>query len=192
MAAGLLLANGDATAAACESDWPTAVVQSIGTLLSGRPAACLDWINYTGGSEIVQLGHCGVGICGQMASGECRGAACDAIAVHPVIRLGGGTMGPVHIGQFEFGTKTGLCIARDPDGAFKILAFRGESSAQTARGLACCAADVAVADYRRLNRLLLEGGFPHHLAVAMGDICEEVRMLCNFLGVHYESPHDDG
>jgi L-fucose isomerase-like protein len=42
-AMGLLLANGDVAAAACESDWPTAVAQSIGTLLSGSPAACLDW-----------------------------------------------------------------------------------------------------------------------------------------------------
>ena len=37
LAMGLLLANGDLTAAACESDWPTAVAQSIGTLLSGQP-----------------------------------------------------------------------------------------------------------------------------------------------------------
>lgn len=48
LAMGLLLANGDLTSAACESDWPTAVAQSIGTLLSGKPAACLDWVNYTG------------------------------------------------------------------------------------------------------------------------------------------------
>ena len=56
---GLPLANGDVTAAACESDWPTTVLQTIGTLLSGRPAACLDCVNYTGGSEIIQLGYCG-------------------------------------------------------------------------------------------------------------------------------------
>jgi L-fucose isomerase-like protein len=187
---GLLLANGDLTAAACESDWPTAVAQSMGTLLSGRPAACLDWVNYTGGSEIIQLGHCGVGICGQMALGHCRGAVYDAIALHPVIRLGGGTMGPVHIGQFEFGPKTGLCLTRDPDGRFKLLAFRGESSPQTAQGLAYSAVDMAVTDYQKLNRQVLEGGFPHHLAVALGDICQEVRMLCKFLGVEYVGPHD--
>jgi len=190
LAMGLLLANGEITAAACESDWPTAVAQSIGTMLSGRPAACLDWVDYTGGSEIIQLGHCGMGICGMMAPGECRGAAGDAVAVHPVIRQGGGTVGPVHIGQFEFGPKTGLCLARDPDGGFKLLAFRGESSPRTAQGKAYSAADVHVPDYRKLNRLVLEGGFPHHLAVAMDDITEEVRMLCTFLGVRYVSPHE--
>jgi L-fucose isomerase-like protein len=190
LAMGLLLANGDLTAAACESDWPTAVAQSIGTLLSGKPAACLDWVNYTGGSEIVQLGHCGMGICGQMATGEVSGAICDAIALHPVIRQGGGTMGPVEIGQFEFGPKTGLCLTRDPGGGFKLLTFRGESSPETAQGMTYSAADIKVAEYAKLNRLVLEGGFPHHLAVAMGDISEDVRLLCAFLGVGYVSPHD--
>jgi L-fucose isomerase-like protein len=190
LAMGLLLANGDLAAAACESDWPTAVAQSIGTLLSGKPAACLDWVNYTGGSEIVQLGHCGMGICGQMASGQVGGAAGDAIALHPVIRQGGGTMGPVEIGQFAFGPKTGLCLTRDPAGGFRLLAFRGESSPETARGMAYSAADIKVADHARLNRFVLEGGFPHHLAVAMGDVREDARLLCTFLGIEYVSPDD--
>ena len=43
---------------------------------------------------------------------------------------------------------------------------------------------------RKLNRLVLEGGFPHHLAKAMDNVCEDVRMLCTFLGVEYVSPHD--
>ena len=187
---GLLLANGDVTSAACEGDWPTAVAQTIGTLLSNRPAACLDWISYTGASEIIQLGHCGVGICGQMASGQCRGAPCEAVALHPVIRQGGGKMGPVLIGQFAFGPKTGLCLTQDAEGRFKLLAFRGESSPETAKGWAYIASDIRVPDYRKLNRLVLDGGFPHHLAMAMDDISEDVRMLCTLLGVQYVSPHD--
>ena len=187
---GLLLANGDVTAAACESDWPTAVVQSIGTLLSGSPAACLDWVNYTAGSPIVQLGHCGVGICGRMETGECGGRASDVIALHPVIRQGGGTMGPVHIGQFEFGPKTGLCLTRDPDGRFKLLAFGGQSDRESARGLTYSAVDMVVADSVRLNRLVLEGGFPHHLAVVLGDVRQDVRLLCTLLGVAYVDPQD--
>jgi L-fucose isomerase-like protein len=190
LAMGLLLSNGDLAAAACESDWPTAVAQSIGTLLSGRPAACLDWVNYTGGSEIVQLGHCGMGICGQMATGPGSGAVRDVIAVHPVIRQGGGLMGPVHIGQFEYGPKTGLCLTREPGGGLKLLAFRGESGPDTAHGLAYSAADIRVADFARLNRLVLDHGFPHHLAVAMGDISEDARLLSAFLGIEYVSPHD--
>jgi L-fucose isomerase-like protein len=190
VAMGLLLANGDLTAAGCESDWPTAVVQTIGTLLSGRPAACLDWVNYTGGSEVIQLGHCGAGICGEMASGTCGGGVCDAIALHPVIRQGGGTMGPVHIGQFAFGAKTGLCLTQDRSGGFKLLGFRGESNPQTSRGLTYSAVDMAVPDYVRLNRLVLDEGFPHHLAVAMSDITDDVRLLCKFLAVRYLTPHD--
>jgi L-fucose isomerase-like protein len=186
---GLLLANGDLAAAGCEGDWPTAVVQTIGTLLSGRPAACLDWVNYTGGSEIVQLGHCGVGICGQMASGSCRGTPCDLVAINPVLRQVGETKGPMLVGQFAFGPKTALCVAEDQNG-FKLLVVRGESSPETARGIMYSAVDMAVPDYRRLNRLVLDEGFPHHLAVAMADIAEDVRMLCRFLGVRYVSPHE--
>ena len=45
---GWLLSEGIVRAAACEGDWPTAVCQSIATLLSGKPAACLDFINQVG------------------------------------------------------------------------------------------------------------------------------------------------
>jgi len=186
LAMGLLLSNGELASAACEGDWPTAVAQTIATLLSGRPAACLDWVNQTGGSEVIQLGHCGMGICGQMA----EDAGCDAVAVHPVIRQEGKTMGPVMIGQFEYGPKTGLCLNRDPGGEFKLLTFEGESTPQSVKGLIYSAADIVVSDPVKLDRLVLEGGFPHHLAVAMGDIREDVRMLCAFLGVGYVSPHD--
>jgi L-fucose isomerase-like protein len=188
MAIGLLLGNGDVTAATCESDWPIAIMQSIGTLLGDKPAACLDWVNYTGGSEIIQLGHCGVGICGGMAEGSCHGSSCDEVTVHPVLRLAGEQMGPVITGQYEFGAKTGLSLAPQPDGSVKILIFKGASNANTAKGIKYVAADVAVADHKKLNRMILEGGFSHHLAVAMADIGEETRMLFDFLGVPWVSP----
>ena len=198
MAMGQLLARGDVTAAGCEGDWPTAVAQTIGTLLTGKPAACLDWVNYTAGSEIVQLGHCGMGICGHMAPCAARaskgGASPDsptnAIACHPVLRQFGKTMGPVHIGQFEYGPKTGLCILRTTDGRFKLLSFRGESSPQTAKGILYSATDVKVSDPVRLNRLIIEHGFPHHLAVALGDMSAEVAMLCGYLGIEHVTPDE--
>lgn len=34
----------------------------MGTLLTGLPAAFLDFVNWTHDSDILQLGHCGVGI----------------------------------------------------------------------------------------------------------------------------------
>lgn len=192
LALGLLLGNRDVTAAACESDWPTAVAQTIGTLLSGRPAACLDWVNHTGSSEIVQLGHCGVGICGQMAPNDScsTGCLCDAVTLSLVLRQAGIEMGPAITGQFEYGPKTGLCLAAGPEGKFRMLCVRGESSPDTAQRLNYVAADIRVPRYEKLNQLILEYGFPHHLAVAMGDICEDVRILCGYLGVDYISPDD--
>jgi L-fucose isomerase-like protein len=191
MAMGLLLANEDIASASCESDWPTAVVQTAATLLSGRPAPCLDWINYTGGSPVIQLGHCGMGICGSMAAGR-QGCGCETVGLHPVIRQGGGTMGPVHMGQFEYGPKTGVCITRDRSGNFEVLVFRGESSEKSARGLKYSAADMEVANHKKLNRIVLKHGFPHHLAVALGDISEDMRMLCELLEIDYINPDDAG
>ncbi len=190
LAMGLLLAHGELTAASCESDWPTAVAQSMATLLSGSPALCLDWVNYTGGSDTVQLGHCGMGLCGGMAKNPEQGcgAVCDAIAHHPVLRQVGRQMGPVHIGQLQYGTKTGLCLMQAPDGRFKMLAFTGESSEKTAKGLAYSATDIAVPKFRELNSLILEHGFPHHLAVAFGDVLKDVELVCRYLDVEFYTP----
>ncbi len=182
LATGLLLGKGDVTASGCEGDWPTAVAQSLGALLTGRPAACFDWVNDVGAAEVVQLGHCGAGICGQMACGR------DIISHHPVLRHVGKTAGPVHVGQFQHGPKTGLCLLHEASGKFKLLVFRGESGPDTDLGMDYSAADVRVKNPRRLHRLILDHGFPHHLALAFGDVSEEARMVCQFLGVEFVSP----
>ena len=74
---------------------------------------------------------------------------------------------------------------------FKMLAFTGESRPDTAHRLRYCAADVEVRNHRKLNALILEHGFPHHLAVVMGDISQELNWLCDFYGIAYISPDTD-
>jgi L-fucose isomerase-like protein len=184
LAMAQLLGNGDLSAAACEGDWPTAVMQTIGTLLSGKPAACLDWVNYTGGSDVIQLGHCGFGICGSMGCGKSP----EAITVHPVLRQAGKSVGPVLTGQFAYGAKTGICLTTKPDGSYQLLSFEGESSQNTDQGMKYSAADIRVPEYKRLNEIVLEHGFPHHLAVAEGQHNSALKMLCTLLGVEHVSP----
>lgn len=214
MAIGWLLSERVVTAASCESDWPMAVVQSIGTYLSGKPAACLDFVNFIGGSDIIQLGHCGVGIPGLMANndpslmkkvansggrvpeelkrkilaGEIK--VNEAIAEHSAIRQAGQKIGPVYIGQFQYGPKTGINLIRDRNGNFKMLVFRGESSPQTTKNMLYSAADIRMERYRELSDLIIKHGFSHHLAVAMDDICEELKILCDYYGIEYISPHN--
>jgi len=202
---GWLLSKRDITAASCEGDWPTAVTQSIGTLLSGKPAACLDFVNYLGRSPIVQLGHCGVGIAGFMApnqlgleggvseeinekimSGKIK--VNDAIAEKSPERQGEQKIGPAHIGQFQYGVKTGINLIQDKNEKFKMLVFTGENKPKTAKGLLYCAADVEVQNYQRLNELILEHGFSHHLAMAFGDISKELAILCDYYGIEYITP----
>ena len=177
-----LQTKGIIRAAACESDCGTAVIQSMATLLAGAPAACLDFVNYTGRCSCVELGHCGVGIAGQMGDDE-------AIAYKSPDRQGGDPPhAPALIGQFAYGEKTGLSITQDAQGNFKMLTFTGASSPQTAQHKKYSAADLLMQDYQALNDLILEHGFPHHLAVAMRDISREVEEVCAVLGITNYNP----
>ncbi len=179
---GWLLSERVVRAAACEGDWPTAVCQSMGSLLSGQPAACLDFINQVGAQHVVQLAHCGVGIPCLMEDGKLGEISPD--------RQAGVLMGPTCIGQFRYGTKTGISMIQDRDGKFKMLVFTGESRPDTRQGLLVAAADVEVAQPEKLNRLILTHGFAHHLAVAMGDISQELKLLCEFYGIEYVNPDE--
>jgi L-fucose isomerase-like protein len=205
------LANRDVTAFACESDWPGAVLQTMGTLLSGKPAAFLDFVNWRPGSNILQLGHCGIGIPGimepenpalldrakkegqpplklkaQVLAGEV--AVTDAILEHGVSREAGVNVGPSVIGQFQYGTKTGIDMVQTPEGRLKMLVFTGRSSADTARNILYSGSDLQVNDYQRLFQLKRDHGFSHHLAVAVGDISQELKELCAYYGIEYISP----
>ncbi|MBN1918500.1 MAG: hypothetical protein JW889_11375 [Verrucomicrobia bacterium] len=213
LAMGQLLADGVVTGAGCESDCLIAVAQSFATHLSGRPSACLDFVNFIGGSDVVQLGHCGVGIPGLMAPNDAKlGAACagcarvpdelreritrgevkvnDAITTSGPPRHGGFTTGPNLVGQFQYGVKTGVCLIESGD-SYKMLAFTGENSPETAKGMLYTAADVRVRNHKRLHELILEHGFAHHLAVAMGDITGELEDLCCYYGIVYYNPDKD-
>lgn len=180
---GWLLSERVVRAAACEGDWPTAVCQSIGSLLSGQPAACLDFINQVGAQRVVQLAHCGVGIPCLMEDAQVGEISPD--------RQSGASIGPTCIGQFCYGVKTGIGMIQDSDGRFKMLVFTGESRPDTRQNLLVAAADVEVARPAKLNRLILEHGFAHHLAVAVGDISQELKLLCDFYGIEYVNPDDE-
>jgi len=175
-----LMSEGVVAAAACEGDWPTAVAQLIGAHITGRPAACLDFVNHTASSDIVQLGHCGVGIAGCMA--------CEEIAEHTVARQADKRIGPALIGQFEYGPKTGINMIETPSGDMKMLAFCGSNAASTARGLKYAAADIRLREYRSLHQTILRHGFSHHLAVAMWDCRAELRVFCALTGVELVEP----
>jgi len=166
------------SSAGCESDWPTSVTQSIGYYLTGRPTACLDFVNYTGANEIIQLGHCGVGIAGCMADNE-------AITEHSVCRVSGIKMGPSLIGQFEYGPKTGINLIQTKEGKFKMLVFVGENDKKTDKKMLYSGCDIRVKEYKKLNELIIEHGFSHHLAVAMSDISKELKELCDYYGIEY-------
>jgi L-fucose isomerase-like protein len=205
------LAKRDVTAFACESDWPGAVLQTMGTLLSGRPAAFLDYVNWSENGDVLQLGHCGIGIPGCMAAVDSGLVAraernredqealkaqvlagevpvTDALIEHGVSRQAGVSIGPTLIGQFEYGAKTGIGIVQTPEAKLKMLVFTGESSPETTRGVLYSGTDLRVKDYKRLFHLKRSHGFPHHLAVALGDISGELRELCAFYGIDLISP----
>jgi len=199
---GWLLSKRDVRGAGCEGDWPVTVTQEIGTLLTGNPTVCLDFVNYTGRSPIVQLGHCGVGIPGYMAENEIsftgevseeikKKILTGKIKVNEAVvdkspnRQAGKISSPAMIGQFRYGVKTGINLVQDREGNFKMLVFTGENRPDTAKGILYAGCDIEVKNYTKLNEIILEHGFPHHLAVAFGDIREELKILCNYYGIKY-------
>ncbi len=201
---GWLLSKGEVTAAACEGDWPTAVAQSIATLLSGKPGVCLDFVNHTPHGSVMQLGHCGVGIAGLMARptvnmaqqslGEQKAAILagrqkvdDGIAEKSPERQVQQSVAPAHIGQFAYGEKTGINLVQDRDGRFKMLVFTGESRPDTARGVLYSASDVEVRNNAKLQELILTHGFSHHMVLAFGDISRKLRLLCSYYDIEYIS-----
>ena len=200
LAMGKLMGDGIISGAGCEADVITAVAQSLGTYLSGLPAACLDFVNYTAGSEVIQLGHCGVGIPGCMEKNTPvipdrpseetikkieKGyiKISEAIGYSSPPKQVGFMTGSNLIGQLRYGKKTGIAMVPDRDKKFKMLIFTGESSSSSAKHMLYIASDVAVKDYKRLNEVILEEGFPHHLAMAFGDISQELKILCEYYGI---------
>ena len=81
--------------------------------------------------------------------------------------------------------KTGLNLIEDENRFFKLLVFTGESRPDTARGILYSASDVEVKNYTRLNDLILQHGFSHHLAMVFGDVSQELKLLCDFYGIEY-------
>jgi hypothetical protein len=117
----------------------------------------MDFVNWSDTGDILQLGHCGVGIpCimeptnpvlleeahktknlskelkDKVLSGEI--AVTDAIIEHGVSREAGIDLGPSLIGQFQYGIKTGFDIIQTPEGKLKLLVFTGESSSNNPQG----------------------------------------------------------
>jgi hypothetical protein len=62
------------------------------------------------------------------------------------------------------------------------------SSPDTNQEMIYSAADVRVPEYLQLNRLILQHGFPHHVAMALKDVTPDLRILCAYLGIEYVSP----
>ena len=177
-----LLSEGVVRSAACEGDWPNAICQSMGTLLSGKPSVCLDLVNDLAAKSTVQLGHCGVGIPSLMVEAKLSEIAPD--------RQSGSLTGPACIGQFEYGVKTSLSLIQDRAGDFKMLVFTGENKPETRQDILYAAADIEMKNYRQLNDIILKHGFTHHLAVAFGDVSRELKLLCDFYGIQYFNPDE--
>jgi L-fucose isomerase-like protein len=209
LAIGWATAKRDVDAFACEGDWPGAVAQAIAGWLSGKPAAFVDFVDWTAKRDIVKLAHCGVGLCGYMAPNdpevmaqiEREGGVSDEmrakiLAGEVVVNDGLDTHSHMHdlagrhIGQLMYGPKTGVDLVQTPEGGLQMLAFSGESSEETNQGVLYCACDMRVKNYQKLDEIKRTRGFSHHLIAALDDIVPELRDLCAFYGIDFVTPDD--
>lgn len=202
-------AKRDVAAFACEGDWPGAMVQAIAGWLTGRPAAFLDFVDWTAKRDVVRFGHCGVGLCGCMAPNDpelmarvSREGGVSAELLEEIVagkvRVNDALIGRPHttegagrlIGQLEYGPKTGIDLIQNPDGSLQMLAFTGENSPETAQGILYSGCDLRIKNYRRLDEIKRTRGFSHHLVIALADILPELRELCQFYNVELLSPDE--
>lgn len=200
-------AKGDVAGFACEGDWPGAVLQAAAHWLSGRPAAFLDFVDWTAKSDVVRFGHCGVGLAGCMAPNdpallariEADGGvtpqlrediAAGQFTVNDAINYPHNIPGKIagHIGQFEYGPKTGIDLIQTAEGGLEMLAFEGESAPATARGVLYAGCDMRIDRYKALDEIKRTRGFSHHLVVALKHILPELQELCTYYGIDLLTP----
>jgi L-arabinose isomerase len=114
----------------------------------------------------------------------------DAISLSSPPKQCGFVTGPNLVGQFKYGVKTGIDLIHTGNGKYKMLVFTGSSDKTTARNVLYTAADVRVKDHKKLNELIIEHGFSHHLAMVMTDISRELKVLCEYYGIEYVNPDE--
>jgi len=200
-------AKGDVAGFACEGDWPGAVMQAATHWLSGRPVPFLDFVDWTAKSDVVRFGHCGVGLAGCMAPNdpaliarvEAEGGVSDAlrreiaageVRVSDAIDDQFNTPGKAgrHIGQFEYGPKTGIDLIQTEDNRLEMLVFEGESDPDTSQGVFYSGCDIRVLNSRALEDIKRTRGFSHHLVIALKHLMPEMREFCEFYGIDFITP----
>lgn len=169
----LSMLNDNGIASSCETDIGGAISMFIGSGLTGQATYFGDPVAVDDKCDSIVYWHCGAG-----ASCLANKSTGSKLGVHPNRKIGP---------TMEFGLKEGpvtvLRLGKDKDG-FRMFVFKGEAldepqkffgTSVTVKPEGGKAAD-KIAEFVR-------DGWEPHFVVAYGDVVEEVKTMCNFIGI---------
>lgn len=160
----------------CEADTFGAISMYIGQYLTGRPTFFGDPVSMNENENTVTFWHCGTAACSlaRTDTGAKAGVHCNR------------KIGPT----LEFGCKaekraTVFRIGKKADGSFRMFLSNGEVLDKPQQFLGTSLV-VKVKDAESLVYGSVRSGWEPHFIVAMDDISEEIKALCDFLDIEVE------
>ena len=161
---------------ACEADVLGAVTMYAHRWLSGGQAPFIsDLISVDPARNVGRLWHCGV--------------APASLANRPPIRLSRQYIRKTGV-TTEFSLKAGPVTVSRLDSVgndFRMLIAKGEATGEDIPLKGTSVEVVFKEDVGDLLEVIANQGFPHHFAMSYGDITEQLRDLCTFLGIRIVS-----
>ena len=160
----------------CEADTYGAISMYMGQYLSGKPTFFGDPVSMNEGENTVTFWHCGTAACSlaRTDTGAKAGVHCNR------------KIGPT----LEFGCRaaknaTIFRIGKDKYGYFRMFLSTGEVLDKPQQFLGTSLV-VKVSDAKNLVYGSVKRGWEPHFIVAMDDIKEEIKAICDFLDIEVE------
>ncbi|MDR0575799.1 MAG: hypothetical protein LBG96_17560 [Tannerella sp.] len=172
----LSLLNDAGIAASCETDVGGAISMYIASELTGNAAYFGDPVAVDEKCGAIVFWHCGAG-----ATSLARTGGGASLGVHPNRKIGP---------TMEFGLKQGpvtiLRLGKDKNG-LRMMTMRGQALDEPQKfcGTSLTVRPLSGSSAAKIAELVYDGWEPHFVA-AYGEISEEVKLMCDFLGMEHK------
>lgn len=169
----LSMLNDNGIASSCETDIGGAISMFIGAGLTGQATYFGDPVAIDEECDSIVYWHCGAGA--SCLANKKQGAK---LGVHPNRKIGP---------TMEFGLKSGIVtvlrLGKDKDG-FRMFLYKGEAldEPQKFSGTSVTVRPEGGKAASKVAEFVRDGWEPHFV-VAYGDVVEEIKTMCSFLGI---------
>lgn len=171
----LSMLNDNGIPSSCETDIGGAISMFIGAGFTGEATYFGDPVAFDEDCDSIVYWHCGAG-----ASSLASKKEGPKLGVHPNRKIGP---------TMEFGLKSGdvtvLRLGKDKDG-FRMFIMKGEALEEPQKFFGT-SVTVRPEGGRASKKIaeFVKAGWEPHFVVAYGDVVEEIKIMCNFLGIKF-------